>query len=93
MIFANPTHIELSVIESLIKSKLIDETWFYADEWGLPELFFDYCDFRMDPTWHEFENVEYSIEPTDENEGVKFLTTDFTAILKKIKIADQATRF
>jgi hypothetical protein len=36
--------------------------WFYADEWELPELFFDTFHFRIDPTWHEFESVEYSEE-------------------------------
>jgi hypothetical protein len=58
--FANPENIDLSKLEALIKSKLIDGTWFYAEEWNLPELFLSTCDFRYDPTWHEFENVEYS---------------------------------
>jgi hypothetical protein len=55
VIFSNPDDVELSELEALIKSKLIDETWFYADQWNLPEIFTDIVDFRIDPTWHEFE--------------------------------------
>jgi hypothetical protein len=62
VIFANPDNIILSEIENLIHSKLIDETWFYTDEWKLPELFLETFHFRVDPTWHEYE----SIENTDE---------------------------
>lgn len=32
VIFANPENIDLSELDILIKSKLIDKTWFYADE-------------------------------------------------------------
>jgi hypothetical protein len=37
VIFANPDSVNLSEIESIISGKLIEETWFYADEWKLPE--------------------------------------------------------
>jgi hypothetical protein len=60
VIFSNPDNIELSEIEILIRSKLIDGQWFYADEWGLPELFGETFDYRVDPIWHEFESLEYS---------------------------------
>lgn len=59
VIFTNPDNIELIEVEKRVRSKLIDGQWFYADEWGLPELFFEWVDFRVDPTWHEFEGVEY----------------------------------
>jgi len=59
-VFANPTDIDLIELEALIRSKLIDDTWFYASEWGMPELFLDTFDWRIDPTWHEFERVEYT---------------------------------
>jgi len=65
VIFTNTKETDLSIVETLIKSKLIWDLWFYADEWKLPEIFTDICDFRIDPTWHEFENVEYtSDEPS-----------------------------
>lgn len=63
VIFTNPDNIDLHELENLIKSKLIYETWFYADKWNLPEVFTQYIDFRFDPTWHEFESVEYANEP------------------------------
>lgn len=59
VIFKSDPSTRLKELEELIKSKLIDETWFYAEEWKLPELFLDSFDFKIDPTWHEFENVEY----------------------------------
>lgn len=62
VIFDNPDNIDLLEIESIVREKLIDETWFYADEWKLPELFLDTFHFRVDPTWHEFEVVEYTDE-------------------------------
>jgi len=62
VIFPNPNKAELSELEALIKSKLIDERWFYAEQWNLPEIFTDIIDFRIDPTWHEFESVEYTDE-------------------------------
>lgn len=62
VIFANPDNVNLTELESLIKSKLIYDEWFYATEWNLPEFFTDYCDFRVDPTWHEFENLEHTDE-------------------------------
>jgi hypothetical protein len=60
VIFANPNNIRLLEFEALIRSKLIDEIWFYADEWGLPEIFTKIIDFRVDPTWHEFESIEFT---------------------------------
>jgi hypothetical protein len=66
VIFSNHNNIDISLLETLIKSKLIDETWFYADEWQLPELFLATWHHRLDPTWHEFECVEYTDEPAGE---------------------------
>jgi hypothetical protein len=65
VIFANTANTGLTEWEAFIKEKLIDGTWFYANEWGLPELFPEQCDFRIDPTWHEFESV--GIVDEDEN--------------------------
>ncbi|SHN25745.1 hypothetical protein [Mucilaginibacter sp. OK098] len=79
VIFANPDNIELSERETLIRSKLIDGQWFYADEWGLPELFGGTFDYRIDPTWHEFEGVEYSNEL-----AIQFIAIEkFKALLEK----------
>jgi hypothetical protein len=65
VIFSNPDNIGLLESEELIKSKLIYDEFFYADEWKLPEIFTDLVDFRIDPTWHVFESIEFTNEPSN----------------------------
>jgi hypothetical protein len=65
VIFNNASSISIEELETLIRAKLIYGEWFYADQWKLPEIFLDSFDFKIDPTWHEFESVEYSDEPAD----------------------------
>jgi len=67
VVLDNPTDINLEELENLIRSKLIDNTWFYASEWGLPNLYFDNMDIEADPTWHEFESLEYTEEAATNN--------------------------
>lgn len=80
VIFANPEGIELSDLEAMIKTKLIWDTWFYAEQWNLPEIFTGIVDFRVDPTWHEFENIAY----TDEPSGSTFTLIDFIDIINNL---------
>jgi hypothetical protein len=61
-IFYNLNNISLEELETLIRSKLIDETWFYHKEWQLPDLRGEYFDWDIDPTWHEFDCVEFTDE-------------------------------
>ncbi|MCR8557904.1 hypothetical protein KXD93_09640 [Mucilaginibacter sp. BJC16-A38] len=75
VILSNHDGFELLEIEKLIRSKLIWGEWFYADEWGLPELFLETVDFRIDPTWHEFECFEYTNVAGDEFMTIKTLKT------------------
>ena len=65
VVFANPGGVELAELEKLIHSKLIYGEYFYAAQWQLPEVFTDIVDFRVDPTWHEFESVVYIDEAED----------------------------
>lgn len=81
LIFANPDNIELSEIENLLKSKLLWGEWFYADEWKLPELFLPFFDFKIDPSWHEFESVEY----TDEAANSPITLAEFMAAVSDAK--------
>ena len=60
VVFPNPGNYGLSEIEELIRSKLIDELWFYANEWQVPDLFLESFSPYDDPTWHEFESVEFT---------------------------------
>ena len=79
VIFSNPNEVPVSELEILIKSKLIWDTWFYAEAWQLPEVFTDIVDFRVDPTWHEFECIEY----TDEAANATADLENFIAAIKK----------
>ncbi|MGY3214091.1 hypothetical protein [Mucilaginibacter sp. HD30] len=64
IVFANPSNIDLSIVEKHIKSRLIDGCWLYAHQWQLPDLrFADIND--KDPTWHEFESLEYTDDPAN----------------------------
>ena len=62
IIFENPDRVALAGLEKLIRSKLIDDTWFYPKQWGLPNLILDTFNFEIDPTWHEFESIVQSNE-------------------------------
>ena len=62
VIFENSNGITLETLNAAIQSKLIDRTWFYAEAWGLPDLRTNPFDVETDPTWHEFESVEYTAD-------------------------------
>ena len=62
VIFSNPGNISIDLLLKTIKLKLIDETWFYANQWNLPELYFSDFNPNIDPTWHEFESIAYTKE-------------------------------
>jgi len=79
VIFINPDNTELEDVETLVRSKLIYTEWFYADEWGLPELFFECIDFRVEPTWHEFESLEYTDDPPSQSTSI----TQFKQLIEK----------
>lgn len=81
VIFANPDNIGLSEIEAIIRDKLIWGEWFYAEDWKLPELFLPTFDFKIDPTWHEFEAVEYA----DEMPNAPILLDEFIKVISATK--------
>ncbi|MFB9841448.1 hypothetical protein [Mucilaginibacter ginsenosidivorans] len=81
VIFTNPDNVNLSELEGFIKSKLIWSEWFYAEDWKLPELFLPFFDFRIDPTWHEFESVEY----TDEVANSPITLAEFMEVVNNTK--------
>lgn len=56
-----------------IDAKLIDKTWFHAIEWGVPNLYLEHCDFSIDPTWHEFEGLEYTNDIPTQNYNIENL--------------------
>ena len=80
LVFENSGSISLEDLEALIQSKLIYGEWFYADQWKLPEIFLYTFDFKTDPTWHEFESVEYCDEPANS----AFTLAEFVGILRSL---------
>lgn len=63
VVLANPTGLGLAELTALIRSKLIDQTWFYATHAGIPDLIPNTFNPETDPTWHEFESVEFIAAP------------------------------
>ena len=60
LVFANPNGIVLKEVQIRIKSCLIDECWFRAYDWKVPDLHFkEYeWDSLTDHNWHEVESIE-----------------------------------
>jgi hypothetical protein len=65
-VFANPDNYSLVHLENIIREKLIDGLWFYASEWGLPDLHTQPWDNDLDHNFHEFEGLAYTDEPVSE---------------------------
>jgi hypothetical protein len=80
VIFKNEPSISIEELETLIRSKLIYGEWFYADQWKLPEIFLDSFDHKIDPTWHEFESVEYSDEPPNTTMDIQEFVNVFNSL-------------
>jgi hypothetical protein len=77
VIFANPGHVDIAKLETLILSKLIDQTWFYHNHWQLPNQRPQTFNPDTDPTWHEFE----SLSPTHQAANNKITLADFMGLL------------
>jgi hypothetical protein len=79
VVFKGDDQIKLEDLEVLIKSKLIDGTWFYASQWRLPDLHFSIWDNEADHTFHEFEALEY----TDETVNIPFTLQQFIFLINQ----------
>lgn len=64
VVFTNKHALSLSYITTQIRRRLIDGTWFYAEQWGLPTLIDEHFSIK-DPTWHEFESVDITTETSE----------------------------
>lgn len=64
IVFASSGQSTLGEIQTILRSNLIDECWFIAKDWHLPDMHFkEYLwDTKVDHEWHEFDYVE---ETTD----------------------------
>lgn len=57
VIFANPNNVAFETVMHIIASNLIDGEYFIAQDWDVPELFFDERN-EDDHQWHEFEALK-----------------------------------
>lgn len=80
VIFANPNSLSIQDMEHLIRSKLIDGEWFYAKDWGLPNLYFDDWIEDMDHGFHEFESLTF----TEEHSNTSLSLAHFHQLIKAI---------
>jgi hypothetical protein len=75
IVFTNNKNHAVEEIRRLIVSKLIDETWFYANKWNLPDLHF--IEYKYDPSidvdWHEFEGVDITEDAPTLNKDIEDL--------------------
>jgi len=80
VVFTNSGNIPFKEIQSIIRSSLIDECWFVAKDWKLPDMHFkEYeWDEQRDHQWHELE----SIEETAEVETVETSIKDFLEVIR-----------
>lgn len=62
VIFENPGHLSVVELQAFIRSRLIDDTWFYADKWLVPDLHFALWDNETDQGFHEFEGISVTDE-------------------------------
>lgn len=70
VILSNPEGLTIAEIKSQLSKKLLDDTWFYASRWHLPDLHFKDYDDELDHPFHELEDVEYTDEAVTREETV-----------------------
>jgi len=85
VIFSNKIELPIEEIKTRILNRLISTEFFYADQFGLPDLHFDKWDNEIDHLWHEFIDVEETNEMNTYGDVSDFLIM----IEKKIKFQPQ----
>lgn len=75
IIFGNPTKLLLPEIEKAIRKNLIDESWFVAKKWDVPDMHFkEYAwDSEIDHDWHEFDCIVETNESIEKISIADFL--------------------
>ena len=79
VIFASLDELPIEEVGRLIRSKLIDEQWFYTKEWKLPNLHFDKWDEDLDHGFHEFGSLSY----TDQEINALFPLSHFCELVRE----------
>ena len=79
IIFSNPNQRPLAEVEKIIRKNLIDNSWFVAKDWNIPDMHFKNYnwDNKIDHDWHEFDRLE-------ETNGITFEPETIEDFLSKI---------
>ena len=64
--FSNPENLSIELINSRLKTNLIDGEFFIASKWQIPALQSFPFDEELDHNWHEFEKLQITHEPLTE---------------------------
>jgi hypothetical protein len=84
VVFVNPNKKSKEEIETVIKNHLIDDTWFVALNWNLPDMHFKEFGYdpQIDHDWHEFESIEETVEVVTVETSIE----DFLLVVNKTKL-------
>lgn len=80
VVFSNDKGLTIQEIQAVIFACLIEERWFVADRWSLPDLHFKEFDWdsELDHEWHEYEMLE-------ETDQAATATEDISAFLLRVQ--------
>jgi len=80
VIFENDLNLSIDHLKDILKSNLISEEYFYADDWKLPDLHFGSWDEEFDHDFHTFEGVEY----VSDKPNITIKLSEFLKIVQEI---------
>ena len=83
VIFSNPNKRSLEEINNLIRKSLIDDCWFYAESWSLPDMHFvNYkWDNELDHAWHEYNGIVYTDVTNSTGRNIEDLLIIISALI------------
>ena len=84
IIFSNPSNLKIKRATSILKTKLIDEEFFYPSKVGVPK--FHKNDFDLEMDWFEFIKFSYTSETATEKKDIEKFLSDFNTKQKPYQL-------
>ena len=75
VVFESAQNTNLDELERKVRSALIDESFFTAEEVGIPTLYFKNWNQLQDVTWHEFSGLTSTDSPSTMEGSIEALIT------------------
>ena len=84
VVFAAPNKIDLADYDRKIRDALIDREFFVAETVSIPYLIKLPWDEEIDHSWHEYEGLEFTNEPCDDqtNRGIDIFISTLNLLQK-----------